>query len=172
MKTHSSILAWRIPWTEDPSGLQSAGSQRVENGWSDWAHAVNLENCLFYWVSEPSSSTGTRVSWRLILFLHWQLHCEFPFVFQSLPSLSQAGLTALESFGQVEEMSQGDTPGQSKSKEVWWQGTREVSARGRAWLAEEMTRALAFGKHVELQQWTQRYERLRASTLVVALLML
>ena len=27
--THSSILAWRIPWTEEPSGLQSMGSQNV-----------------------------------------------------------------------------------------------------------------------------------------------
>ena len=29
MVTHSSILAWRIPWTEEPGGLQSIGSQRV-----------------------------------------------------------------------------------------------------------------------------------------------
>ena len=29
--THSSILAWRIPWTEEPAGLQSMGSQRVGN---------------------------------------------------------------------------------------------------------------------------------------------
>ena len=29
MATHSSILAWRIPWTEEPSGLQSMGSERV-----------------------------------------------------------------------------------------------------------------------------------------------
>ena len=29
MATHSSILAWRIPWTEKPGGLQSMGSQRV-----------------------------------------------------------------------------------------------------------------------------------------------
>ena len=29
MSTHSSILAWKIPWTEQPSGLQSMGSQRV-----------------------------------------------------------------------------------------------------------------------------------------------
>ena len=28
MATHSSILAWRIPWTEEPYGLQSMGSQR------------------------------------------------------------------------------------------------------------------------------------------------
>ena len=27
--THSSILAWRIPWTQEPAGLQSMGSQRV-----------------------------------------------------------------------------------------------------------------------------------------------
>ena len=29
MATHSTILAWRIPWTEEPGGLQSTGSQRV-----------------------------------------------------------------------------------------------------------------------------------------------
>ena len=31
MATHSSILAWRIPWTEEPSGLQSIWSQRVRH---------------------------------------------------------------------------------------------------------------------------------------------
>ena len=31
MATHSSILAWRIPWTEQPGGLQSTGSQRVRH---------------------------------------------------------------------------------------------------------------------------------------------
>ena len=30
MATHSSILAWRIPWSEEPGGLQSMGSQRVD----------------------------------------------------------------------------------------------------------------------------------------------
>ena len=29
MATHSSVPAWRIPWTEEPGGLQSMGSQRV-----------------------------------------------------------------------------------------------------------------------------------------------
>ena len=33
MAIHSSILAWRIPWTEKPGGLQSIGSQRVRNNW-------------------------------------------------------------------------------------------------------------------------------------------
>ena len=31
MAVHSSILAWRIPWTEEHGGLQSMGSQRVEH---------------------------------------------------------------------------------------------------------------------------------------------
>ena len=31
MATHSSIFAWRIPWTEEPTGLQSIGSQRVRH---------------------------------------------------------------------------------------------------------------------------------------------
>ena len=35
MATHSSILVWRIPWTEEPGGLQSMGLQRVGH---DWAH--------------------------------------------------------------------------------------------------------------------------------------
>ena len=38
--THSSILAWRIPWTEDPGELQSIGSQRVGHNWSDLAQFI------------------------------------------------------------------------------------------------------------------------------------
>ena len=34
MATHCSILAWRIPWTEEPCGLQSMGSQRVGHDWA------------------------------------------------------------------------------------------------------------------------------------------
>ena len=40
MATHSSILAWRIPWAEEPGGLQSMGSQRVGHdftfAFTDW----------------------------------------------------------------------------------------------------------------------------------------
>ena len=34
MATHSSILAWRIPWTEEPGRLQSMGVQRVRHDWA------------------------------------------------------------------------------------------------------------------------------------------
>ena len=55
MATNSSILAWRISWTEDLGGLQSIGSQRVRHNWSDLActqpgRAGILEQtkCLWY----------------------------------------------------------------------------------------------------------------------------
>ena len=38
MTTHSSILAWRIQWTEESGGLQSRGSQRAGCDWNDWAY--------------------------------------------------------------------------------------------------------------------------------------
>ena len=43
MATHCSVLAWRIPGTEEPSGLPSMGSHRVGQDWSDLAAAVGTE---------------------------------------------------------------------------------------------------------------------------------
>ena len=43
MATHSSILAWRIPWTEEPGGLLFMGSQRVGHDW-----ATNTNNILTF----------------------------------------------------------------------------------------------------------------------------
>ena len=43
MATHSSILAWRIPWTEELGRLQSTGSQRVEH---DWVTSLSLSSRL------------------------------------------------------------------------------------------------------------------------------
>ena len=40
MATHSSVLAWRIPGTEEPGGLPSMGSHRVRHDWSDLAAAA------------------------------------------------------------------------------------------------------------------------------------
>ena len=39
MATHSSILAWEIPWTVETGGLQSMGSQRIGHNWTiEYAH--------------------------------------------------------------------------------------------------------------------------------------
>ena len=45
MGTHSSILAWRISWTEKPCGLQYIGLQRVGHNWSDLAHTLRATQC-------------------------------------------------------------------------------------------------------------------------------
>ena len=42
MAPHSSALAWKIPWTEEPGGLLSMGSHRVGHDWSDLAVAASI----------------------------------------------------------------------------------------------------------------------------------
>ena len=63
MATHSSILAWRIPWTEKPDGLQSIGSQRVGHNWSDSAHTQTAWKIAKTYIF---SLTGTKLYWKLI----------------------------------------------------------------------------------------------------------
>ena len=58
MATHSRILAQRIPWTEEPGGLQSMGLQRVRYNWRDWASTTqDLDNFM--------SGTRSGRPWRV-----------------------------------------------------------------------------------------------------------
>ena len=63
--THCSILAWRIPWTEEPGRLRSIGSQRVGHDWSNLAHMhaskvrkmeVQMERIVNSWVGRETGS--------------------------------------------------------------------------------------------------------------------
>ena len=56
MAAHSSILAWRIPWTEEPGGLQFIGLRRVGHNWSDLALTLSLSVSL----SPPPPSLPSR----------------------------------------------------------------------------------------------------------------
>ena len=81
MTTHSIILAWRLPGTEEPSGLSSVGSHRVEHDWSDLAAAAArsfLGQILEFWF--------TLAKIILIAFI---IHC-----FSSVQSLSRVQLFA------------------------------------------------------------------------------
>ena len=64
MATHSSILAWRIPWTEEPGGLQSMGSQRVRDNWAtslpSWK--ILLQWSFFY--GFPSFNRKDNTTWN------------------------------------------------------------------------------------------------------------
>ena len=79
MATHSSILAWRIPWLEEPSGLQSTGSQRVGH---DWATSLSCLRSILICLYSPSQE-------------QWDFYCtndEICFTFISLqgPSILRA----------------------------------------------------------------------------------
>ena len=54
MATHSSILAWRILWTEEPGGLQSMGLQRVEQDWVTNKFLIKILFSKAPWVSITS----------------------------------------------------------------------------------------------------------------------
>ena len=49
MAAHSNILAWKVPWTEEPGGLQSMGLQKVGHNWSDLAHIYIYPCWLSIW---------------------------------------------------------------------------------------------------------------------------
>ena len=57
MATHSSIFAWRIPWTEEPGGLPSTGLQRVGHDWATSLHFTYyfLYFCFFFFLTRISS---------------------------------------------------------------------------------------------------------------------
>ena len=64
MATHSSILAWRIPWTEEPGRLQSMGSQRVGH---DWATSIHFTGLLESVVAKALFKMMTENLWKPLL---------------------------------------------------------------------------------------------------------
>ena len=56
MATHSSILAWKIPWTEEPGRLQSMGLQRVGH---------DVATSLFTSLSHPYMTTGKTIHYQI-----------------------------------------------------------------------------------------------------------
>ena len=61
MATHSSVLAWRIPWTEKPGGLKSMGLQRVGHNWAT-KHVLTQHYVFYLWESKcrMRSTDNTR----------------------------------------------------------------------------------------------------------------
>ena len=69
MVTHSSILAWRIPWTEKPDRLQSMGLQRIRHDRETSLHftSMHIYVCTYMlmnpqWVSDPSMCHLSKVT--------------------------------------------------------------------------------------------------------------
>ena len=75
MATHSSILAWRTPRTEEPGGLQSMGSHRVGHDWSDLAqHSLSrFQNLL-----KPGANADSPTKGSLVEIVHCYLDLYYP----------------------------------------------------------------------------------------------
>ena len=100
MATHSSVLAWRIPWTEEPGGLPSTGSQRVRHDWRDLARLHSS----FYTYPSVIFVFESFLSFLVIevcLFFLWgTTHSLSPYLFASqvLPWSLSLGLGKSESW--------------------------------------------------------------------------
>ena len=68
MATHSSILAWRIPWTEEPGGLQSVGSQKVGHNWLTNTHTHTRKTA--WWAQMMVGLSQSDGSKRILEILH------------------------------------------------------------------------------------------------------
>ena len=72
--SHSSISAWRIPWTKEPGRLQPIASQRVRNDWSNLAQ-THPDCLLLFTLSKYLPSHWVLESY---LFVNWFFFCLFP----------------------------------------------------------------------------------------------
>ena len=63
MAPHSSTLAWKIPWAEEPGGLQSMGSHRVGHDWSDLAAAAAVAAAA-YVLGGEERELGRKTDWK------------------------------------------------------------------------------------------------------------
>ena len=67
MATHFSVLAWKIPRTEEPGKLQSMGLQRVRHNWSEWAHqhAYINDYIIYYYQCNININADFSASWDI-----------------------------------------------------------------------------------------------------------
>ena len=71
MATHSSTLAWKIPWTEKPGRLQSMGSQRVGH---DWVTSLHFRNCLQMLYNMISQTPRKHlILYKFLIFLLFEM---------------------------------------------------------------------------------------------------
>ena len=63
MATHSSVLTWRIPWTEEPVRLQSMGLQRVGHNWA-CTHVYTASNTKYYNFTNAIKQMTSKVSFK------------------------------------------------------------------------------------------------------------
>ena len=97
MATHSSILAWKIPWTEEPGRLQSMWSQRVEH---NWVTNTSLQLSIQKWIF---ASSKLHFSSRFLVHYNfqweWSLLSSAPILFSIIfTNITGEGLSLIIEF--------------------------------------------------------------------------
>ena len=76
MAPHSSTLAWKIPWTEEPGRLQSMGSLRVGHDWATSLSLFTFMHCRRKWQPTPVFLTGDSQEWQSLVCCRLWGHTE------------------------------------------------------------------------------------------------
>ena len=163
MATHSSILAWEIPWTEEPSGLQLMG---VPKEWDmteqlsiAWSLSRYKSHCAWRrkWQPTPVFLPGKFHGWRsLVSYSPWggkesdrtePLHFTSPHIglprwLSSKESTCQCGRHGVQCLGQEDDPGEGNgNPfqysglGNPMDREAWW-GTVHWITKSQTWLSD------------------------------------
>ena len=77
MAAHSSILAWRIPWTEKPGGLQTMESQRVRHDWTSFTHSLLISIIIYIPVTLTSDSEEFKICICLCVIYNMHIFVKF-----------------------------------------------------------------------------------------------
>ena len=120
MATHSSTLAWKIPWTEEPGRLQSLGLQRVGHDWATSLLVCFIHRCTYMsilisqFIPLPLSTSGIHtyflclclsMCWRRLLRVPWTARKSNQSILKEIsPEYSLEGLMLklkLQSFGHL-----------------------------------------------------------------------
>ena len=78
--THSSLLAWRIPGTEEPGGVQSMGSQSVGHDWSNWEcmqrkKKRGMSFLFFPFFENKGDKENSEQVWTFLFFFFFYFNC-------------------------------------------------------------------------------------------------
>ena len=153
MASHSSTLAWKIPWTEEPGGLPSMGSHRIGHNWSDLAVAAAAaaaspcgSHCFL------SSTKDVAMGWEDFLLIEVRVKSFFFFFFSiklgkhyyMVPLLQKPVIILAHSVGRCEEGN--DNPLQYLAWEIPW--------------AEEPSRLQIMGLQESDMTWQQNHRHM------------
>ena len=92
MATHSSVLAWKVPWTDDPGRLQSTGSQRVGHDWVTSLSLSTSSHCILktmrsYWLILRTEWHGEICALEILFWLLTVIIYKYYVFYESIAQL-------------------------------------------------------------------------------------